>query len=197
MHRQRTQVYTLHMHTKHINPLRDMYTHVCTSVHTCLSSHPIQSERSDWCPQAGVPFFSIAASEFVEVFAGVGASRVRDLFEQAKKRSWLQPGAGGGVGGVGWLINAETRSSCLFFCLQTGDLALALDDPTSATVRHDLASALHNLPCFAWAAKLRSAPCIIFIDEIDAVGRQRSAGFGQGNDEREQTVNQLLTESLA
>ncbi|CAJ1397854.1 unnamed protein product [Effrenium voratum] len=74
--------------------------------------------------EAGVPFFSIAASEFVEVFAGVGASRVRDLFEQAKK----------------------------------------------------------------------SAPCIIFIDEIDAVGRQRSAGFGQGNDEREQTVNQLLTE---
>ncbi|CAK9008666.1 ATP-dependent zinc metalloprotease FtsH [Durusdinium trenchii] len=74
--------------------------------------------------EAGVPFFSISASEFVEVFAGVGASRVRDLFEQAKK----------------------------------------------------------------------SAPCIIFIDEIDAVGRQRSAGFGQGNDEREQTVNQLLTE---
>eukprot|EP00929_Paragymnodinium_shiwhaense_P089802 TRINITY_DN49_c0_g1_i4.p1 TRINITY_DN49_c0_g1~~TRINITY_DN49_c0_g1_i4.p1 ORF type:complete len:1549 (+),score=503.60 TRINITY_DN49_c0_g1_i4:79-4647(+) len=74
--------------------------------------------------EAGVPFFSISASEFVEVFAGVGASRVRDLFENAKK----------------------------------------------------------------------SAPCIIFIDEIDAVGRQRSAGFGQGNDEREQTVNQLLTE---
>merc|ERR1719159_567713 len=74
--------------------------------------------------EAGVPFFSISASEFVEVFAGIGASRVRDLFAQAKK----------------------------------------------------------------------SAPCIIFIDEIDAVGRQRSAGFGQGNDEREQTVNQLLTE---
>ena len=74
--------------------------------------------------EAGVPFFSISASEFVEIYAGVGASRVRDLFEQAKK----------------------------------------------------------------------SAPCIIFIDEIDAVGRQRSAGFGQGNDEREQTVNQLLTE---
>jgi len=74
--------------------------------------------------EAGVPFFSISASEFVEIFAGIGASRVRDLFDQAKK----------------------------------------------------------------------SAPCIIFIDEIDAVGRQRSAGFGQGNDEREQTVNQLLTE---
>ncbi|CAK9074545.1 unnamed protein product [Durusdinium trenchii] len=74
--------------------------------------------------EAAVPFFSISASEFVEIFAGIGASRVRDLFEQAKK----------------------------------------------------------------------SAPCIIFIDEIDAVGRQRSAGFGQGNDEREQTVNQLLTE---
>jgi len=74
--------------------------------------------------EAGVPFFSISASEFVEVFAGLGASRVRDLFGEAKK----------------------------------------------------------------------AAPCIIFIDEIDAVGRQRSAGFGQGNDEREQTVNQLLTE---
>jgi len=74
--------------------------------------------------EAGVPFFSVSASEFVEVFAGIGAARVRDLFADAKK----------------------------------------------------------------------SAPCIIFIDEIDAVGRQRSAGFGQGNDEREQTVNQLLTE---
>ena len=74
--------------------------------------------------EAGVPFFSISASEFVEVFAGTGAARVRDLFAEAKK----------------------------------------------------------------------AAPCIIFIDEIDAVGRQRSAGFGQGNDEREQTVNQLLTE---
>jgi len=74
--------------------------------------------------EAGVPFFSVSAAEFVEVFAGIGAARVRDLFADAKK----------------------------------------------------------------------SAPCIIFIDEIDAVGRQRSAGFGQGNDEREQTVNQLLTE---
>ena len=74
--------------------------------------------------EAGVPFYSVSAAEFVEVFAGIGASRVRDLFAEAKK----------------------------------------------------------------------SAPCIIFIDEIDAVGRQRSAGFGQGNDEREQTVNQLLTE---
>jgi len=74
--------------------------------------------------EAGVPFFSVSAAEFVEIYAGIGASRVRDLFADAKK----------------------------------------------------------------------SAPCIIFIDEIDAVGRQRSAGFGQGNDEREQTVNQLLTE---
>ena len=74
--------------------------------------------------EAGVPFFSISGSEFVEMFVGVGASRVRDLFEQAKK----------------------------------------------------------------------SAPCIVFIDEIDAVGRQRGAGLGGGNDEREQTINQLLTE---
>ncbi len=74
--------------------------------------------------EAAVPFFSISGSEFVEMFVGVGASRVRDLFEQAKK----------------------------------------------------------------------NAPCIVFIDEIDAVGRQRGAGLGGGNDEREQTLNQLLTE---
>ncbi len=74
--------------------------------------------------EADVPFFSISGSEFVEMFVGVGASRVRDLFEQAKK----------------------------------------------------------------------NAPCIVFIDEIDAVGRQRGAGLGGGNDEREQTLNQLLTE---
>jgi cell division protease FtsH len=72
----------------------------------------------------GVPFFSISGSDFVEMFVGVGAARVRDLFEQAKKNS----------------------------------------------------------------------PCIVFIDEIDAVGRQRGAGLGGGHDEREQTLNQLLVE---
>ena len=74
--------------------------------------------------EAGVPFLSISGSDFVEMFVGVGASRVRDLFDQAKK----------------------------------------------------------------------SAPCIVFIDEIDAVGRQRGAGLGGGHDEREQTLNQLLVE---
>jgi cell division protease FtsH len=74
--------------------------------------------------EAGVPFFSISGSEFVEMFVGVGASRVRDLFDQAK----------------------------------------------------------------------RNSPCIVFIDEIDAVGRQRGAGLGGGNDEREQTLNQILVE---
>ncbi|MFN4293479.1 MAG: ATP-dependent zinc metalloprotease FtsH [Thermoflexales bacterium] len=74
--------------------------------------------------EAGVPFFSLSGSEFVELFVGVGASRVRDLFDQAKK----------------------------------------------------------------------AAPCIVFIDEIDAVGRQRGAGLGGGNDEREQTLNQMLVE---
>src|ERR1700694_3160107 len=74
--------------------------------------------------EAGVPFFSISGSEFVEMFVGVGASRVRDLFDQAKKNS----------------------------------------------------------------------PCIVFVDEIDAVGRQRGAGLGAGHDEREQTLNQLLVE---
>ena len=74
--------------------------------------------------EAGVPFFSISGSDFVEMFVGVGASRVRDLFEQAKK----------------------------------------------------------------------NAPCIVFVDEIDAVGRQRGAGLGGGHDEREQTLNQFLVE---
>ena len=74
--------------------------------------------------EAGVPFFTISGSDFVEMFVGVGASRVRDMFEQAKKQ----------------------------------------------------------------------APCIIFIDEIDAVGRHRGAGLGGGHDEREQTLNQLLVE---
>jgi cell division protease FtsH len=74
--------------------------------------------------EAKVPFFSISGSDFVEMFVGVGAARVRDMFEQAKK----------------------------------------------------------------------NAPCIVFIDEIDAVGRQRGAGLGGGNDEREQTLNQLLVE---
>src|SRR5690606_28729562 len=74
--------------------------------------------------EAGVPFFSSSGSEFVEMFVGVGASRVRDLFDQAKKNS----------------------------------------------------------------------PCIIFVDEIDAVGRHRGAGLGGGNDEREQTLNQILVE---
>ena len=74
--------------------------------------------------EAGVPFFTISGSDFVEMFVGVGASRVRDMFEQAKKNS----------------------------------------------------------------------PCIVFIDEIDAVGRSRGIGYGGGNDEREQTLNQLLVE---
>src|SRR5881296_2541380 len=74
--------------------------------------------------EAGVPFFSISGSEFVEMFVGVGAARVRDLFEQARQ----------------------------------------------------------------------SAPCIVFVDEIDAVGRQRGAGLGNANDEREQTLNQILVE---
>ncbi len=74
--------------------------------------------------EAKVPFFSISGSDFVEMFVGVGAARVRDMFENAKK----------------------------------------------------------------------NAPCIIFIDEIDAVGRQRGAGLGGGNDEREQTLNQMLVE---
>lgn len=76
--------------------------------------------------EAGVPFFSLSGSEFIEMFVGVGASRVRDLFNKAKAKA--------------------------------------------------------------------NSPCLVFIDEIDAVGRQRGTGIGGGNDEREQTLNQLLTE---
>lgn len=74
--------------------------------------------------EAGVPFIPASASEFIQIFVGVGASRVRNLFDEAKKK----------------------------------------------------------------------APCIVFIDELDAVGRQRNQGYGEGNDEREQTINQILTE---
>ena len=94
---------------------------------SCSTARPAPARRSSRAPRparAGVPFFSISGSDFVEMFVGVGASRVRDLFEQAKQAS----------------------------------------------------------------------PCIIFIDEIDAVGRHRGAGLGGGHDEREQTLNQLLVE---
>ncbi len=93
----------------------------------CWSALPAPARRCSAravAGEAGVPFFTISGSDFVEMFVGVGASRVRDMFEQAKK----------------------------------------------------------------------NAPCIIFIDEIDAVGRHRGAGLGGGNDEREQTLNQLLVE---
>jgi cell division protease FtsH len=86
--------------------------------------HRQDPARARDCRRGNVPFFTISGSDFVEMFVGVGASRVRDMFEQAKK----------------------------------------------------------------------NAPCIIFIDEIDAVGRHRGAGLGGGNDEREQTLNQLLVE---
>ena len=93
----------------------------------CWSVRPEPARRcwrAPWPGEANVPFFTISGSNFVEMFVGVGASRVRDLFAQAKKH----------------------------------------------------------------------APCIIFMDEIDAVGRRRGAGVGGGNDEREQTLNQLLVE---
>ncbi len=94
----------------------------------CLSALRVPARRllatAPIAGEANVPFFTISGSDFVEMFVGVGASRVRDMFEQAKK----------------------------------------------------------------------NAPCIIFIDEIDAVGRHRGAGLGGGNDEREQTLNQLLVE---
>ena len=86
--------------------------------------------------EANVPFFSISGSDFVEMFVGTGASRVRDMFKTAQK----------------------------------------------------------SAPCIIFKQAAEKAPCIVFIDEIDAVGRQRGAGMGGGNDEREQTLNQLLVE---
>ena len=103
--------------------------------------------------EAGVPFFSISGSDFVEMFVGVGAARVRDMFENAKK-----------------------NAPCIIFI-----------DEMFVGVG---ASRVRSL--FEDAKK--AAPAIIFIDEIDAVGRQRGVGLGGGNDEREQTLNQLLIE---
>ena len=114
--------------------------------------------------EAGVPFFSCAASEFVELFVGVGASRVRDLFEKAKAKVRARAGAARAGPAPAWPRVPQLRRR-----------ALAAPPPTPPRPP-------------------TQAPCIIFIDEIDAVGRQRGTGLGGGNDEREQTINQLLTE---
>jgi cell division protease FtsH len=115
-----------------------------------------------------VPFFSISGSEFVEMFVGVGASRVRDLFKK-----------------VGLPIKLQvSHTACICGMLREPSCSDALH--LSERVATDL-----NTPLMQ--AK-ENAPCIVFVDEIDAVGRSRGTGVGGGNDEREQTLNQLLTE---
>ena len=108
-------------------------------------------------------------SEFVEMFVGVGASRVRDLFKK--------------VGGQQWSLSCGGRhnSSCVPRDAQHPKLG-----PGASAQRDGPPT-----PCPTQAKE--NAPCIIFIDEIDAVGRSRGTGVGGGNDEREQTLNQLLT----
>jgi len=123
--------------------------------------------------EAGVPFFSISGSEFVEMFVGVGASRVRDLFKKAKE-----------------------NAPCIVFIdeidavgRQRGTGIGGGNDEREQTL-NQLAARVRDL----FKKAKENAPCIVFIDEIDAVGRQRGTGIGGGNDEREQTLNQLLTE---
>src|SRR5207244_227995 len=124
--------------------------------------------------EAGVPFFSISGSEFVEMFVGVGASRVRDLFDQAKK-----------------------NSPCIVFVDEIDAVGrqrgAVLGRPCSDVVEMFFGSGASRVRDLFDQAK-KNSPCIVFVDEIDAVGRQRGAGLGGGHDEREQTLNQLLVE---
>ena len=132
--------------------------------------------------EANVPFFTISGSDFVEMFVGVGASRVRDMFEQAKKNAPCiifidEIDAVGRHRGAGLGGGNDEREQTL------NQLLVEMFVGVGASRVRDM---------FEQAKK--NAPCIIFIDEIDAVGRHRGAGLGGGNDEREQTLNQLLVE---
>ena len=140
--------------------------------------------------EAGTPFFSCAASEFVELFVGVGASRVRDLFEKVRGCCRCT-GAGWAVVGVAASAGLAAAAALLRASRgqQLGPASLLLETHCVLSVKQ-YTDGLTHLYCLQAKAK---APCIIFIDEIDAVGRQRGAGMGGGNDEREQTINQLLT----
>jgi SpoVK/Ycf46/Vps4 family AAA+-type ATPase len=134
--------------------------------------------------EAGTPFFSCAASEFVELFVGVGASRVRDLFEKVIPLLELQ----------------YTRSSVIEICLavfsyESHFLTVKLSAQILGARGQPSGVPLPFITLSSCGSQAKNkAPCIVFIDEIDAVGRQRGAGMGGGNDEREQTINQLLTE---
>ncbi len=121
--------------------------------------------------EAGVPFFTISGSDFVEMFVGVGASRVRDLFEEAKK-----------------------NAPCIIFIDEID--AVARRRGTGMGGGHDEREQTLNqlLVRDLFEEAKKNAPCIIFIDEIDAVARRRGTGMGGGHDEREQTLNQLLVE---
>src|SRR5450756_957345 len=140
--------------------------------------------------EAKVPFFSISGSDFVEMFVGVGAARVRDMFEQAKKQAPCivfidEIDAVGRQRGNGKTLLAKAiagEAKVPFFSISGSDFVEMFVGVGAARVRD----------MFEQAKK--HTPCIVFIDEIDAVGRQRGAGLGGGNDEREQTLNALLVE---
>jgi len=156
--------------------------------------------------EAGVPFFSISGSEFVEMFVGVGASRVRDLFKKVRRGStacWCRARKQNAkvtdcaigvacllcehcqvVRQVVWVTNWPQGQN--FFW---GAGGWALGFPRGWPWRTEVRAA-----CWGGAQAKENAPCIVFVDEIDAVGRSRGTGVGGGNDEREQTLNQLLTE---
>jgi len=152
--------------------------------------------------EANVPFFTISGSDFVEMFVGVGASRVRDMFEQGKKHAPCiifidEIDAVGRHRGAGLGNGNDERE-------QTLNQLLVEMDGFEANVPFFTISGSDFVEMFVGvgASRVRdmfeqgkkNAPCIIFIDEIDAVGRHRGAGLGGGNDEREQTLNQMLVE---
>ena len=163
--------------------------------------------------EANVPFFTISGSDFVEMFVGVGASRVRDMFEQAKKNApciifideidAVGRHRGAGLGG-GNDEREQTLNQLLVGPPGTGKTLLARAIAGEAGVPFFTISGSDFVEMFVGvgASRVRdmfeqakkNAPCIVFIDEIDAVGRSRGVGYGGGNDEREQTLNQLLVE---
>ena len=154
--------------------------------------------------ESNVPFFSISGSEFVEMFVGMGASKVRDLFNQAKEN--LQE--------VVNYLHDPTKYQEIGASMPKGILLVG-PPGTGKTMLAKAVAGESNVPFFSisgsefvemfvgmGASKVRDlfnqakekAPCIVFIDEIDAIGQKRSGGQYGGNDEREQTLNQLLTE---
>ncbi len=156
--------------------------------------------------EAGVPFFSISGSEFVEMFVGVGASRVRDLFKKVRTRCEPALHVVRRCQRMSQHI-AITLLRCLwppvYHCMPLSSVdrqhahvwcTVLLPESLCHGALHAVTQSASFLQTHVLAQAKENAPCIVFVDEIDAVGRSRGTGVGGGNDEREQTLNQLLTE---